>query len=215
MRVVSIEKMKMLEKEADRAGLSYYQMMENAGFGAFEFIKNTLNPKSVTVFCGNGNNGGDGFVIARYFANENVLCNVVLTCGIPKTQDALKNYELLKNTSVNIFTDFETAKKNICADVIVDAIYGTGFHGVFDDNIRKIACFINSSESKKVSLDVPSGLNADTSEGDLDAIMSDYTLSFDSLKFVHTNPSKAKYLGKIDVIDIKIPESVHKKVLNS
>lgn len=213
MRVVSISQMKQLEKEADLSGLSYYQMMENAGFGAYLFIKDKLNPKSVTVFCGSGNNAGDGFVLARYFAKDNVLCNVVLCGENPKTSDAIKNYELLKDMNVNIFDDFESAKDKINADVFVDAIYGTGFHGKFNDDVRKIAKFINSSHQKKVSLDIPSGINADTSEYDEDALKVDFTLSFDSLKYAHTNKKLKEYMGIVSVIDIKIPKNVHKKVL--
>ena len=213
MRVVSISQMKELEKQADLNGLSYYQMMENAGFGAYSFIKDKLNPESITIFCGNGNNAGDGFVVARYFANDNVLCNVVLCSQNPKTNDSIKNYELLKKMNVNIFNDFETSKSKINANVFVDAIYGTGFHGEFSDDIRKIAKFINSSQAKKISLDIPSGINADTSEHDIDALNADFTLSFDSLKYAHVNEKLKEFMGEISVIDIKIPKDVHKKVL--
>ncbi|MBE7038069.1 MAG: NAD(P)H-hydrate epimerase [Ruminococcaceae bacterium] len=214
MRVVSVAQMKEIEKQADLMGHSYYQMMENAGFGAYKFIKEKFNPKSVTIFCGNGNNAGDGFVVARYFANNGVLCNVVLCCGYPKTEDACKNYELLNDMNVNIYCDFKIAKGKVDADVIIDAIYGTGFHGEFKDEICEVAKFINSSDAPKVALDIPSGLNADLCVAVSDTIKADFTLSFDSLKYAHKSAETRLYTGKVMVIDIKIPKKVHKKVIN-
>ena len=91
--------MKEIEAKAAASGLSYYQMMENAGIGAAEFImaKEAVAGKQILVFCGKGNNGGDGFVAARKLFQNGARVQLILAEGAPKTEDAIKNRELLQS----------------------------------------------------------------------------------------------------------------------
>ena len=102
---VTCQRMKELERLTDEKGLSYYQMMENAGTCAFATIMQESDAKegnTAVVFCGKGNNGGDGFVVARMLCQSGVAVTVVLVDGEPKTEDAITNYKLLQEMPLQI-----------------------------------------------------------------------------------------------------------------
>lgn len=111
MDFVTCGQMKILEKRADEAGLSYYQMMENAGTAAFEIIcsKYDQSPDhaKVIIFCGKGNNGGDGFVVARKFHEAGAAVTIILVDGTPVSEDAVTNFNLIKD-AVRIIDMSET-----------------------------------------------------------------------------------------------------------
>lgn len=95
-RIVTAAQMKEIEQAGDAHGLSYLQMMENAGLAAYaELQKQFPHPGRLLVVCGKGNNGGDGFVIARTAAKDSWNVTVLLAEGEPKTADAIRNFERL------------------------------------------------------------------------------------------------------------------------
>ena len=95
-RIVTAAQMKEIERAGDAHGLSYLQMMENAGLAAYaELQKQFPHPGRLLVVCGKGNNGGDGFVIARAAAKDGWNVTVLLSEGEPKTADAIRNFERL------------------------------------------------------------------------------------------------------------------------
>ena len=194
--IVTCKEMKEIEKRADENGLSYYQMMENAGTSAFQYISEK-NPKSVSIFCGKGNNGGDGFVVARLLKEQGVDVAVYLVDGEPGTQDAITNYNLIKDN-----VSFPDCYKE--ADIIVDAIYGTGFHGELRENAREAVSFINNSGAYVFSLDIPSGLSGDALAGDPNPVRADCTVAFHALKPIHVSEEAKPYLGKVVIGNIGI-----------
>ena len=163
--------------------------MENAGCAAANFILQTLHDVSdlnCIVFCGKGNNGGDGFVVARKLAEQGAAVTIVLTEGEPKTDDAARMLHLARSMELPVFS-FEEQPEAVNealeqVDVIVDAIYGSGFHGEMDVRRRQITEKINSAIAAVFSLDVPSGINCDTGEAAQDAVNADFTIAFDSYK---------------------------------
>lgn len=207
--VVTCSEMKEIEKKAAEGGLSYYQMMENAGSEAAKFImsKNPILGKNILIFCGKGNNGGDGFVVARKLFEDGAKVKLVIVDGEPKTQDAIKNKELCDDLQIPIIQ----AENNIdcqniiqTSDIIVDAIYGTGFYGELKDGIRRITKWINSTGVTVFALDIPSGLNGDSGKADKDSINANYTIAFHSFKPVHMIEEAQKYCGQIICVDIGI-----------
>ena len=102
--VTSVQ-MKELERRADEAGLSYYQMMENAGIGAAEYIASQapIDEKTVLIFCGKGNNGGDGFVVARKLTEMGASVKLIMVEGEPKTEDAITNKQRCETMAIPIF----------------------------------------------------------------------------------------------------------------
>lgn len=212
MRVVTSSEMKEIERRADEAGLSYYQMMENAGSGAVELImKNTsvLN-KFVLIFCGKGNNGGDGFVAARKLHESGAKVIIVLVEGEPKTEDAIKNKLLCDSLNIplyNVIENISNVQLEISkADIIIDAIYGTGFHGELREPVRYITKLINASKAYVYALDIPSGLNGDSCHADSDTVVADETIVFHSLKPAHADNRCARYCGKVICISIGIEQ---------
>ena len=124
---VTAAEMKALEKAANDNGLLYIQMMENAGRAAFAQLRRRLpGPARLLVAAGRGNNGGDGFVMARVAAKQGWQVQVLLAEGEPKTPDAITNFGSLRDLPVEILHDAASAAP---ADAVVDALYGTGFHG--------------------------------------------------------------------------------------
>jgi len=206
--VTSVQ-MKELERRADEAGLSYYQMMENAGIGAAEYIasRGPIDEKAVIIFCGKGNNGGDGFVVARKLTEMGASVRLILAEGEPKTEDAIKNKQLCEVMAIPIFPI--TEEKEISrlieeADLLIDAIYGTGFHGVLRDPVRKLTRLINRSKAPVYALDIPSGLNGDTGEADADAVRANCTVAFHRFKPAHMNGGCRVYNGQPVCISIGI-----------
>ena len=123
---VTAAEMKALEKAANDNGLLYIQMMENAGRAAFAQLRRRLpGPARLLVAAGRGNNGGDGFVMARMAAKQGWQVQVLLAEGEPKTPDAITNFRSLRDLPVEILHDAASAAP---ADAVVDALYGTGWH---------------------------------------------------------------------------------------
>ena len=209
---VGAAQMKDIERQADAEGLSYYQMMENAGTSAYTIIKDSYPAaKSIIVFAGKGNNGGDGFVVARLAANEGKKVTVVLTEGDPVTADAGRNYSLLQDLPVKI-TRLENMPSSVAdetiqepsADVVVDALYGTGFHGSLRPSGAHACSLMNKSPAPVVALDIPSGLNCDSGIAAEGAVRADLTITFHALKRAHVMTGSKNCCGRILVADIGI-----------
>ncbi len=234
---VTCAQMKVLEKNTDEAGLSYYQMMENAGtIAAHRIVEITATspindakmtaryayemdrPVRARVYCGKGNNGGDGFVVARLLQKKGWGVELVLVDGEPTTPDAITNYHLIQKSEPKTETDLPHAIPVVSleeelaepVDVVVDAIYGTGFHGRLRENGAKAAAQIavaREQGARVFALDIPSGMGGDlTDEEELDerCVRADVTITFHAKKPVHLQTFAAKYCGKILVADIGI-----------
>lgn len=211
---VTCAQMKEIEVKAAERGLSYYQMMENAGTGAAEFImeKEDVKEKRVLVFCGKGNNGGDGFVVARKLFQAGARVWLILADGPSTTEDAIRNRDLCESLHIAEIAVSEVlsglSSAAICgafpADIIVDAVYGTGFHGKLNEHVRDLLHAVNLSTGTKYALDIPSGLSGDSGEADEDTFRADYTLAFHRLKPAHLMKNAQQYCGQVARINIGI-----------
>lgn len=212
---VTCAEMQELEKAADAAGLSYYQMMENAGSAAAEMILDQVSATAgrirAAVFCGKGNNGGDGFVVARKLSQAGWKVVVILVEGEPVTEDAKANFRwVLDNLEV---MNRRAAAATGGYDVVVDAIYGTGFHGTLRAEGQNAVELMNKWGYQKAdvfALDVPSGLPGDYEGGEEEpvpqqAVVADCTISFHAKKPVHNHGKElSSFLGDVKVADIGI-----------
>lgn len=215
--VVTCEEMKLLEKMADEAGLSYNQMMENAGTKAATYILDMFRRsygkvKDVLILCGKGNNGGDGFVVARKFFEEGICVKVLLVEGEPVTPDAITNYNLIKDKVQILFPEDDYLPED--EDIIVDAIYGTGFHGSLSPSVEQIVLNCNNAGIYIASLDLPSGLS-----GDMDffddvqlSMQASHTVVFHAKKPVHGNQMVEYLMGNVEVADIGISKILEKGI---
>ena len=211
-RIVTAAQMKEIEQAGDAHGLPYLQMMENAGLAAYaELQKQFPHPGRLLVVCGKGNNGGDGFVIARAAAKEGWNVTAPLVEGEPKTTDAITNFERLHSLSVNICADC-TVLETQHFDVVVDALYGTGFHGSLRPSVLAACALMNCQHENGafvLAVDLPSGINTDTGEVTDGAAHADLTVTFDSYKPLHIAKISAPLCGKIVCADIGIRDEWH------
>lgn len=204
--MVTCAEMKALEKAADEAGLTYYQMMENAGTGAAEAIAAKWNVagKNVLIICGKGNNGGDGYVVAGKLSRLDSHVSLISPEGMPTSPEAATNYNLCQEMNLPFIPQKEkilSAIKN--ADFIVDALYGTGFHGELKEGIRHLIEQINRTDARRITLDLPSGLSGDNDNQPVGLhVHGDMTVTFHDEKPIHRNPLAR--LGEVCVASIGI-----------
>ena len=205
---VTAHEMKEIEHIAAENGTPYIEMMENAGKEAAKEIINAYNisGKIIAVITGKGNNGGDGYVAARYLEQAGALVMVIMADGLPVTTDAKTNFERCCKAGIEIL-QYESKTSDILldgADYIIDSVYGSGFHGEFRDNILSAVRAVNTSDAKVIALDLPSGLNADTGDSAADSVSADLTIAFARLKKAHITQNGMRLCGKIILADIGI-----------
>lgn len=175
------EEVKILDINSEYFGVSREELMENAGKAVVEAIKSCkprLKDLKIIVFCGLGNNGGDGFVVARYLLKEGVDVRVFLAGDEEriKSLEARKNFERIKN-KVKLIREFEDG------DIIIDALLGVGIKGEVREPIKSLIEKINSSKAFKVSIDLPSGLRSDVPYSNQQTLVkANLTVTFHDLK---------------------------------
>src|SRR5512136_3347426 len=217
MKVANAEEM----QELDRKAIETYRipgmiLMENAGRGAAEVISNTfpdIHKKRIAIIAGKGNNGGDGFVIARYLMNQGVLVRVYLLTD-PKglRGDAETNFNIFQRMKGEVISvpsskDYVKVKKDLEKfDILVDGIFGTGLDAEVRGYYREVIDHLNTLQKPVVAIDIPSGLDADTGKPLGTAIRASLTITFGSPKIGHLIPPGLDYVGEVKVIDIGIPK---------
>ncbi|MDF9408017.1 MAG: Bifunctional NAD(P)H-hydrate repair enzyme Nnr [Pelotomaculum sp. PtaB.Bin013] len=216
MRVVTAEEMKKLDqtaiKEYKVPGLV---LMENAGRQVVEVIRKVLGNvrgKVITVFVGKGNNGGDGFVIARHLLNMGAEVKVLAIAELDEiTGDAATNLNIWRKMGQKVYSLQHGDGINIVrlvlmnTDLIVDAIYGTGFRGKMVEKTGRIVEVLNGSGKPIVAVDIPSGLEADTGKASGPCIQAAHTVTFALPKLGLILEPGADYAGELHVVDISIP----------
>ncbi len=197
------------KKSVEKYGIDPIILMENAAIASCNLIIFKYNVEKILIVSSTGNNGGDGFALARHLINKNYLVTVVILGDVKKFSfETRKNFEILKSLSAKIVFNPDSKKfKNIIreSDLLVDAIFGTGFKGIFDDFYRKYIKLLNNSAKKIFSLDVPSGLNSNTGETDPDTIRADTTITFGLIKTGLLWKDSKKFTGDLYVADISLP----------
>ncbi len=213
MTVLTADSMKKLEQAAVKGGLSYLRLMENAGSAAARVIRSAwpLAGRRVAVLCGDGNNGGDGFVIARRLLDEGARITVV-TVGTPSTPQAKEMFSRLTGTDVTICrleTEPLLAGEAVqSAGLIVDALFGIGFHCPLPDHLRHLLRMVNASAAPVVAVDIPSGVEADSGTADPDTVRADCTVTFTALKPALVAATVLPYCGRVEVVTIGIDDEL-------
>lgn len=213
MKIITKETMKNAEAAAARSGISYLRLMENAGTAVARCIRQTvsLRGKTAAVLCGRGNNGGDGFVIARKLFENGARPTVILAEGEPVTADAAEMAERLPDEiTVLRLSEFSGTAVNLLstADIIVDALFGTGLTRPAGEDTARLISAANRSEALVFAVDVPSGAECDTGRVLGECVRADFTVTFEALKPCHILPPSNGYCGKVTVTAIGIDESI-------
>ncbi len=216
MILVTAEQMRDLDRRAtEEAGIPSLLLMENAGRSVFEETVAMLsrNPagKKIAVVCGKGNNGGDGFVAARHLTNRNAAVQIFLLCNFDDVQgDAAINLSIAQRMGIpiRIVTDKEDLKNLVSFDLIVDAIFGTGIKGNVSGLAKDAIKAINESNRPVLSIDIPSGIDADNGSICGLCVCATRTVTFGLPKRgLYLFPG-ANYVGKLTVVDIGIPNAL-------
>jgi hydroxyethylthiazole kinase-like uncharacterized protein yjeF len=197
----------------ERQNISSTDLMERAGSQIFNWIHMRMQGAQVPihVFCGIGNNGGDGLVVARHLITHgyNVFVYIV-NCSDKRSKDFLINYERIKDVTKdwptvlsckNDFSEIGIDEK----DIVVDAVFGIGLNRPPNDWVKALFQKFKTSKAFTLSIDMPSGLYADKPTKDENAVVyASYTLSFQSPKLVFFLPETAKYTIQWEALDIGI-----------
>ena len=216
MRVLNTEQM----READRRtiqdiGLPSIVLMENAGrqtVAAMEAAFETLGSSRVAVLCGRGNNGGDGFVVARTLVQRGIEAMVFLLGSVAEVQgDARINLEVLGQIGLTVVEitnaqewELHFSEVSEC-DVVVDAILGTGFRGRLTGLIETVVADLNELAVPIVAIDLPTGLSADTAELPGEAVEATMTVTLAAPKIPLVFPPADTHAGDLVIADIGIP----------
>ena len=195
----------------ERQNISSTDLMERAGTQIFNWIHMRMQGAQVPVhvFCGIGNNGGDGLVLARHLSTHgyNVVTYIV-NYSNKRSKDFLINYERIKNVTkdwpkmMTSAVDFPQIHQD---DIIVDAVFGIGLNRSPDDWVQELFQKFRASKAFTLSIDIPSGLYTDKAVDNENAVVhSNYTLSFQSPKLVFFLPETARFTVQWEVLDIGI-----------
>ncbi len=227
--LATAEQMQQFDSSAiNKYSLPGIVLMENAGRAFVDVLEKnvptslstgvgSLREKHVVIVCGKGNNGGDGFVIARHLSNRGAQVHVVLLCKRRDIKgDAKTNLDILlkivssKKSSIT-FDEVSSVKKLerlLKPDVIVDAIFGTGFSGEVRGFYGEAIEWINNQQSFVTAVDIPSGVNSTTGIVENIAVKANLTVTMGLAKIGHYVGAGREHSGNVEVVDISIPNFI-------
>lgn len=219
MRILTAEQM----READRRtiediGIPSLVLMENAGrqvVAAMESFYQDLAERDVAIICGKGNNGGDGFVVARTLHQRGIEASVFLVGQVAEVKgDARLNLEILGRLSISVVEIADEGQWDLhlseisSHDLIVDALFGTGLKSALSGIYETVIADINGLAIPVVSIDVPSGMSADTCDLIGDSIEASLTVTLGAPKLPLVLPPAEQKSGEVVIADIGIPAFV-------
>ncbi len=215
MKVCRTVEMRRMDKQAtEQYGLSAEILMENAGGAVYTVIRQEFGTagKKFAVLCGPGNNGGDGFVIARKLHSDGGEVKVFLVAEREKYQGAAKiNLEILERfpVPVKVVTSIRQIKKDLSgADAVIDALLGTGLDRDVEGLFRQVIKAVNASGKKVFAVDIPSGINGDNGREMGISIKADATVTFGLPKLGNLLYPGYSRGGKLYVSHISFPRSL-------
>ncbi|MDT8900014.1 NAD(P)H-hydrate dehydratase [Anaeroselena agilis] len=219
MKIATAPEMRRIdERAANEYGLAGLALMENAGGEVARKVADILGgaaDKKVCIFCGKGNNGGDGFVAARHLAARGAKVKVFLL-GVKTAVggDALANLGILLKMGAEVI---EIAGERDCdkaalatafADCLVDALLGTGFSGEVSGDLAAVVKIINAAGKPVVAVDIPTGIDADTGRVRGVAVSAAHTVTFGLPKPGLLFQPGAAHAGTVTVVDIGLPAAL-------
>lgn len=183
-------------------------LMENA---AISFVKHIdENEDNFLIICGKGNNGGDGYAIARQLFSKGKNAKIFCISNENMSNDCMINYKICKNMGIKIFYEIEELDKLLLdCNVVIEGIFGTGLNSEIKGIYREIIEKINTASNNKAiySIDIPSGINGDTGEIMEISVKADITISFVTYKKGFLNPKVKDFLGKVIIENIGLNET--------
>ncbi len=201
-------------------GFSGLVLMENAGRGVVDLLERLGIDGTVVICCGRGNNGGDGFVIARHLDLRGyATCVLLFSDPAEFTGDGAANFQILEKTDVPIHACYEdpdgdTLRQHLTgAAWIVEALLGTGARGEPRPPLDTVIDELNASGVPILAVDVPSGLDCDSGEPARHTVRAAHTCTFVTAKTGFLQPSAQPYLGELHVLSIGTPTKLVRELL--
>lgn len=216
MKILTSRQMKEIDKKAiQELGLLGPILMENAGLQIYrKILEKFPHPgnEKIVIIAGKGNNGGDGFVVARHLFNQGADPEVLLLAAKAELKgDAAVNLNIaekigIKTHEVRSQKDLNLWKgKILLASLLVDAIFGTGLTKPAEGLYARVIELINTSKAYKVAVDIPSGLSSDTFQIIGPCVKTDLTVTLAAPKIAHVFPPAEECIGELEVADISVP----------
>ena len=211
MKIVTAEGMQQIDKKAtERYGIPAIILMENAAISSAFVVLKVLKvgQANIILFCGQGNNGGDGFACARHLINRGLKVKVYFLGKEKKlSKEAKINYRILRKMGREILRPkLPSLKKELNnTGLIIDALLGIGLKDKVREPVYSLIELINGSKKPILSLDIPSGLDATSGEVRGIAVKAKYTVTFGLFKRGFLNPQALTYTGSVTVGDISLP----------
>jgi NAD(P)H-hydrate epimerase len=214
---LSRDEVRAIDRRAiDEFGVPGVVLMENAGRGAAEVLVALGVRGPVAVCCGKGNNGGDGFVIARHLDNRRLPVRVLLFARPEAlTGDAAVNYRIISRSGVPINLHAESPvdaaalrRELESAEWVVDALFGTGLTGPLRAPFDGVVEAINAGPARVLAVDIPSGLDCDTGEPLGPCVRAAHTVTLVAAKKGFANPASHPWVGRVHVVDIGAPRAI-------
>ncbi|WP_312825580.1 NAD(P)H-hydrate dehydratase [Epilithonimonas sp.] len=208
MKILSSSQIKECDSATIEKGISSINLMEKAAKNCADWIgDNFKSNQSFSIFCGNGNNGGDGFAIARMLYEKGFDVDVFIDENNSKfSEDAKINLNKIKPISgitIKDYSEFDNRDNSI----IIDALFGYGLNRELSEEFKNLIENLNQIQASKISIDVPTGLFADKMiDEDSVVFKADFTLTFQFYKRSFLHPETGKFCGSIIVLDIDLDE---------
>ncbi|MBN2125940.1 MAG: NAD(P)H-hydrate dehydratase [Deltaproteobacteria bacterium] len=223
MRLVSASEMQEMDRlTIQELGIPGVVLMENAARGASRiFLEHFAPPPGarVLLLCGRGNNGGDGYVMARYLHQAGMEVGVIVLAQTDRiTGDARVNLDIIRHLEIELREAPDAGSWQECrerlfrADYLIDGILGTGLNSPVRGFYREVIEEINAQDTSVTAIDIPSGLNADTGQAMGVAVKADLTVTFGLPKLGQVIFPGAEFVGRLARIDIGIPDAVSDRV---
>ncbi|WP_373707415.1 NAD(P)H-hydrate dehydratase [Kaistella sp.] len=193
--------------------ISSVQLMENAANSCANWLEENYNVHHpIIIFCGTGNNGGDGFAIARLLYHKGFDINIFANPNSNYSENALINFQRCKDITGIDILGFGTLDQYVFKEnsIIIDALFGIGLNRIIEGETADVISFLNESKLPKVSIDIPSGLMADEIIAENAVIFkADHTLTFQTWKKSMLHPEAGIFCGAIHVLDIALSEEFY------
>ena len=216
MKVSSVEQMREMDRRAaENLGISEEILMENAGAASFQVLSRELGVagRRYIIFCGIGNNGGDGLVVARHILSGGGIPLVLLVGDPDRFRGAAKtNLEIVERLPIEVkrIKEIATVRSSVIhSDGIVDALFGTGLDRAVSGIYEQVIELINISGKPVLSLDVPSGVSGDTGEVMGTAVRADHTVTFGVPKIGNMLYPGYGLCGKLHLSRISFPPALY------
>lgn len=209
MKIFSAKQLKEADQlTVEKQEISSADLMERAATLVFEEIHKRLEGADIPVkiFCGIGNNGGDGLVIGRKLIEQGYAVTIyVVNYSDQRSPDFLTNYDRVKNMTTKwpvLLKSEDNFPEINAGDFLIDAIFGVGLNRPVSGWVEKLVHHINNSGAFVLAIDMPSGLMADEATPGNAIINANYTITFQSPKFSFFLPDTARHIGELQIMDI-------------